>query len=203
MCCRYHAEEDPVLDEIAEMANRAPLTGKMTAYFRRELKRTGDIRPADMAPVLATARNGEKKAFPMIWGFRIGSSLMINARSETAGIRGAFAESWAAHRCVIPASYYYEWIHLISPDGKKKTGDRYRIRLKGADITWLAGLYRLEEGFPHFTVLTRESAEGIRFIHDRMPVILDSDCAEAWIRPENDPGRIVQCAMDEMLFEKG
>lgn len=203
MCCRYHAEENPVLDEIAEAVNRAPLTGRMTAHYGQALKTAGDICPSNLAPAIATARNGERSAFPMVWGFRFGSSLLINARSETAEKRPAFAESWAIHRCIIPASYYYEWIHLLLPDGKKRTGDRYRIRPKGAEITWLAGLYRLEEGFPHFTVLTREPSEEIRFIHERMPVILDSDCAADWIRPDKDPNRIVKYALSELEFEKG
>ena len=138
----------------------------------------------------------------MFWGFTGRPSLLINARSETAGIRPAFSESWTAHRCAVPASYYFEWIRLTGPDGRKRTGDRYRIRPKGAGVAWLAGLYRMEEGFPHFTILTREPAEEIRFIHDRMPVILNRDSADAWIRPENDPDRIVKTALNDMIYEK-
>ena len=42
----------------------------------------------------------------------------------------------------------------------------------------IAGLYRIEteadgSRFPHFVILTQPAGDGIRFIHDRMPVIID------------------------------
>ena len=54
--------------------------------------------------VIATGRNGKKAVFPMRWGFQIpGRSLLVNARSETAGEKPTFKESWEKHRCIIPA----------------------------------------------------------------------------------------------------
>jgi putative SOS response-associated peptidase YedK len=45
-----------------------------------------------------------------------------------------------------------------------------------SSVTWLAGLYRIEEisgtQVPVLAVLTREPGVIIRSIHDRMPVIL-------------------------------
>ena len=39
-------------------------------------------------------------------------------------------------------------------------------------MTWLCGLYCIENGLPAFVILTREAGEGIRFIHDPMPLIM-------------------------------
>ena len=39
---------------------------------------------------------------------------------------------------------------------------------------------------PVFTILTTEAAEEVRFIHDRMPVMLARDDAEKWVRAENN-----------------
>ena len=202
MCCRYYTDMDPDLREIVEEMNRAPLAGKMTAHFGKPIRTEGEVRPADLAPVIATSKAGNRTAFPMCWGFTGPKALLINARSETAAVLPTFAEAWASHRCAIPASYYFEWAHILQPDGKRKTGDRYRIRPKGERITWLAGLYRMEDGFPRFTVLTREPAEEIRFIHDRMPVILPAESIDAWIRPDQDPKDVLKTALRDMRFEK-
>lgn len=55
---------------------------------------------------------------------------------------------------------------------------------------FFAGLYRIEEiggiGVPVFTILTTEATEEIRFIHDRMPVMLAKDDVEKWVRVENN-----------------
>lgn len=58
---------------------------------------------------------------------------------------------------------------------KKDLGKKYAIMPKGQELTWLCGLYRLENNYPHFVLLTREPGEDIAFIHDRMPLILPED----------------------------
>ena len=47
---------------------------------------------------------------------------------------------------------------------------------------------------PVFVILTREPGEEIRFIHDRMPLILPGDYVEEWIKPEE----LVEAAMTEI-----
>ena len=58
----------------------------------------------------------------------------------------------------------------------------------------------MENGYPHFAVLTREPGESIRFIHNRMPVILRADQINDWINPEAKPEEIIQEAITEMEF---
>ena len=53
-----------------------------------------------------------------------------------------------------------------------------------------------------FVILTREPGEGIRFIHDRMPLILPGDYVNEWIRPDAKPEDLVECALTEMVYEK-
>ena len=69
-------------------------------------------------------------------------------------------------------------------------------------MTWLCGLYRIEEGLPVFVILTREPAEEIRFIHDRMPLIMPAELAGEWIRPDARQEELLACAAADMEFEK-
>ena len=199
MCCRYWADESPEIREIVEEMNRSPLVEKwqkttgITTY--------GEIRPANVVPVIASRRSGEKAVFPMKWGFS-GRTLLMNARAETAPVKATFREAWASHRCIVPASWYFEWEHIVGNDGKKRTGDKYLIRPRGSSMTWLCGLYRIEDGLPVFVILTREPGEGIRFIHDRMPLIMPGDYVNEWIRPGAKPEDLVERALTEMVYEK-
>ena len=102
----------------------------------------------------------------------------------------------------MPASWYFEWEHLPGKDGRKRTGDKYMIQPKDSAVTWLCGLYRIENGMPVFVVLTREPGEEIRFIHDRMPLIMPDKLVNEWIRPGIRPEELLPYALTEMVFEK-
>ena len=199
MCCRYWVEQSPELRPIVEEMNRSPLVGKWLKTTG--IKTYGEIRPADVVPVIAPNRSGKRVVFPMKWGFA-GKSLLINARSETARTKLTFKEAWERHRCIVPASWYYEWEHRLGNDGKKHDGDKYMIQPKDSTVTWLCELYRIEDGLPYFVVLTREQGEEICFIHDRMPLILPEQTALEWIKPDVKPEELLGEALTEMIFEK-
>lgn len=208
MCCRYWMEESPELRPFVEAVNRSPLKDKMVSKLARPIKTTGEIRPTDMVPVVAPNAKGEAVVFPMIWGFsnpKAGQPL-VNCRVETVATKPTWKESWERHRCIVPASWYYEWEHFVSPDGRTKTGNKYMIQPRGSRITYLAGLYRIEETaglkYPVFAILTREPLEEIRFIHERMPLILPKEAVTSWIRPEGNPNELIQTAIQDMVYEK-
>lgn len=209
MCCRYYMEMSPELRPYIEAANRSPIKDKLVSKLARPLVMEGEVRPTDLVPVVApSSKSQEPTVFPMMWGFTIPrrQTSLFNARVESAAEKPAFKESWEKHRCIIPASWYYEWEHLINAStGKSKTGDKYMIQAKGYNVIYLAGLYRLEEiagiQVPVFTILTRESAEEIRFIHDRMPVMLPKERIRDWVKPNSKPEEIIRAAQTEMVFE--
>ena len=194
MCCRYRIEKTPKIAEIIEEMNRSPLLnrwdGPAIGY--------GDIGPGNAAPAIASNRLGRRAVFPMKWGFKE-RTLLVNARAETAAQKPTFAESWATHRCILPASYYYEWEHASSAGGKGSV--KYKIAPKDGDTAWLCGLYRIEEGLPAFVVLTREPWEGIKFIHDRMPLIMPEKLVNEWIRPDVKPEELLAEALTQMEYE--
>jgi len=199
MCCRYWVDESPELREIVEEMNRSPLvrkwhqTTKITTY--------GEIRPTDVVPVIAPNKAGRRTVYPMKWGYS-GKTLLLNARAETAAVKPTFREDWARHRCIIPSSWYFEWEHLVGNDGKKHTGKKYMLQTEGSVITWLCGLYRIEQGLPVFVVLTRKSGDEISFLHDRMPLILPGKYIDAWINPGTRPEELLPYALTSVMFEK-
>ena len=204
MCCRYYMEMSPTLRPIVEAAQKSRLYRSNIARIAKPLTTEGEIFPDMMVPVLASSKSGEKMVFPMIWGYHVEgiSRPIVNARTETAPEKRSFREGWAAHRCVIPASWYYEWEHLTSPSGKVKTGEKYAIMPGNGEMTWLCGLYRMENNFPHFVVLTREPSQSVSFIHDRMPFILPEKAVDRWIDPNVNPNILLPAALTEMVCRR-
>lgn len=110
MCGRYWLDEDPALRPIVEEMNRSPQVDK----FQRTtaITTSGEVRPTDVVPVIASSKAGDKRVFPMQWGFNE-RTLLINARVETGSTKPTFREAWLSHRCIVPASYYFEWEHFM------------------------------------------------------------------------------------------
>ena len=204
MCTRFYIEkENAKLQDIMEAAKRSALTMKFLRKMAKPLLTSGEIRPTDLVPVIAPNQKGERTVFPMKWGFTMpkSSSPVVNARVETASQKPLFKEHWQRHRCIVPASWYYEWEHFTSSSGKTKTGRKYLIQPAGASITYLCGLYRLEDELPVFTVLTREPGEELKGIHDRMPLILAEDMVGDWINVDADPKELLPLSLTDMVFE--
>lgn len=211
MCGRYIINpDDRFFRDLAEIINRSPLIGR----FKGKQPVTaggafgGEVAPTAVVPVIAPNRTGERAVFPMQWGFTLSASgegkkppLIINARSETAAVKPLFRDSWAQRRCVIPASAYFEWEHRMGFDGKPKVGTKYRIAPKEGERTYLAGLYRMEEGLPVFTVLTRAPAADLFWMHDRMPVMLPEATLDAWLSPGGNPEETLASALTETVWE--
>ena len=199
MCCRYYIEETTEMQEIVSDMMRSSLVRKWNGLF--PIKTYGQMSPTDIVPVIASNRKRQRAVFPMKWGFT-GKTLLMNARVETAAVKPTFKDAWKSHRCIVPASYYFEWEHLIGNNGKTKTGDKYAIQSQGSSMTWLCGLYRFENDMPFFVILTREPGEQIRFIHDRMPLILPEHMVNSWIDPDADPEELVKEAVTDVVAEK-
>ncbi|MDO5649534.1 MAG: SOS response-associated peptidase family protein [Gallicola sp.] len=104
-----------------------------------------------------------------LWGIQTDflNRLIINSRIEKLYPAGFFLEDFIERRCIIPASYFFEW----KKSGKTKT--RYEIGVKESSYFYLAGLYRLnEEGKKELSILTNSSFGEMESIHHRMPILL-------------------------------
>lgn len=190
MCGRYKLE-DKIDDERLEEQVRQAI--RIAAKLDAKIKTAGEIRPTDIAPVLApSALNRALGAFPMQWGFthpRRGM-LVFNTRMETARERGMLAGSIDDRRCLIPASCYYEW--KKTDTGQK---ERYAFRSGDGSTLLMAGLYiRTSDPrrLPCFTILTQDADRSIRDLHPRMPVLVPFGRVEEWLSPDTDFLSILQ-----------
>ena len=208
MCTWFYVESKP-LSQYIDKAKSSPLANDIMVYMVKNIAMHGDIRPTDVAAVIAPARNGGVGVFPMVWGFthEATNKPIINCRIETAETRPMWKESWKSRRCVIPASWYYEWGMSETDEGdikRKIKKTKYAIQPTGADVTFLAGIYRYEEHrgkqIPMFSVITREASESIR-IHDRMPLMLKQEDVVNWICAATSPKDISKKSLTDMIVE--
>ncbi len=195
MCGRYYIAEDDLSDELSRIIDE--LNRKKTP---EGLKTSGEIFPSDIVPVLANSRKQDVQPFAMRWGYAFPNGRpIINARSETAAQKPMFKDGMRQRRCVIPASHYFEW----ERHGAART--KYAIRPAHADTLYLAGIYHLENHdgviVPAFTILTRDAASGIVFIHPRMPVLLPADAAPDWLNPGYNAEEVIAAALTDMEYQ--
>ena len=185
MCGRYYIAEDDAADElrqIIEAVNRS----------NPDAKTGGEIRPGDTVPVLANSPSLQPGAYA-IYTLPDGK-LLFNTRSETAAEKAIFKDGMAQRRCLIPATCYFEWEHR----GKDKI--KYAIAPENNDMIYLAGIYRKEGHRASCTILTREPAESIAFIHNRMPVILPSEAIGDWLNVRYTATAVLKAAQMEMGY---
>lgn len=167
MCGRYYVDFQ-VAEEIEKFApewNRKLIAGAKK-----------DIHPSEEALVLV-CRGDDFSAEKMRWGFPgyQGKGLIINARAEGVLEKPTFRESIRYRRCIIPARGFYEW------NRAKEKSTFYR---KDSPVVWMAGCYREYQGELHFVILTTAANESVSCVHDRMPLILEQQEAEAWLSDE-------------------
>src|ERR1700719_2292030 len=92
-----------------------------------------------------------------------------------------FRDAFKRHRCIIPASGYYEWINR--PDGKQP----YYISAADGGVLSIAGLWDrwknpdTPETTISCTIIVTDANALTRTIHDRMPVLLDKADIKSWL----------------------
>jgi putative SOS response-associated peptidase YedK len=184
MCGRYYIAEDDQAEElkqIIDMINRK---------HNGEVKTAGEVFPSETVPMIATSRTQKITPFAMEWGYSTSDgNRLINARSETASQKPTFRDGMLQRRCIIPASWYFEW-------NKNERGrPKYAIGAENKNVIYMAGIYRFEHDKPVFSILTRDPAESIQFIHHRMPVILPREAVRDWLNTSYRAEEVLQSAM--------
>ena len=118
----------------------------------------------------------------MFWGYSprwYEKSPAINARLDTILRRSPFWKATLTRRVIVPVDGWFEWT------GAK--GDRQPWFIYARDIkpVLLAGISGwsdgAEPGPDHgFAIVTDDAAGGLVDVHDRRPIALSADAAQAW-----------------------
>ncbi|KAK3934584.1 hypothetical protein QBC46DRAFT_324872 [Diplogelasinospora grovesii] len=114
----------------------------------------------------------------------------INCRDDSLSHPGGLWSSMKSRkRCIVLAQGFYEWMK-IGPREKQP----YYVRRKDGKLMCFAGLWdcvRYEDTDPPkkvytYTIITTDSNQQLKFLHDRMPVILDLGSKEmrTWLSPD-------------------
>lgn len=161
-----------------------------------------NIAPTQLVPTIRQNPTQPVRELSMMrWGLvpswakdTSGAASMINARSETASTKPAFADALKHRRCLIPADGFYAW---------KRTGTSkqpFCFEVNDRALFAFAGLWdRWKDASDNWlktcSILTTTPNSVTSAVHDRMPVILSPDDYDTWL----DPGMKKVDGLSELL----
>lgn len=183
MCGRYYIDIDN--DELKRILHEA----QKNIY---ENYKTGEIFPTNIAPIYIEDNNKMKPILAK-WGFPKwgGKGVIINARAESINEKPMFKKLASQNRCIVPASYYFEW--------KNEEHGKYKYKINNPDSNvYMAGLYNIVTNKENkqlslfepnmdifYTIITRNANESVSHIHNRMPLIFNRDEMQEWLTGQN------------------
>ena len=117
---------------------------------------------------------------------------LFNARAETLAEKPSFAKPLAAgQRCLIPLTSFTEW--LTGQDGGKQP---YQVSAEDEALFTVAGLYTLWKhpqtgvAVPSYTMVTTAANAQMKWLHNRMPLVLTPAVRSLWLAQSADPKEI-------------
>jgi putative SOS response-associated peptidase YedK len=134
----------------------------------------------------------------------------LNARSETMLESKMFRDAALKRRCLVPASYFFEWRGFKPEGAKKENKYPYVIGVNDADYFYLAGIYNnwtdksTGENIDTFAIVTTQANELMQVVHNskkRMPTILPQDEAYCWIMDDLTEPQIQELASYQLPSE--
>ncbi len=145
-----------------------------------------NIAPSNSVPVVR--RHGADCEWANLsWGLvpswsrdRVTAVRSINARAETAAQKPMFRGALKYRRCIVPASGYYEW-------QKHETGKTPFAIVPTEPVAFaFAGIWEHHVDasglvLESVAILTCTPTEPLAAIHDRMPVMLDTNDYDIWL----------------------
>ncbi len=197
---------DDVIGEQPGITYNNPPSLPASIIVDRVLKDTEGERAGELRRQLHSAR----------WGLVPRNSqgptsvpLHNNARIETVLQKPTFRNAVLRQHCVMPVSGYYEW--QIKEDGSKQpyyinAGDEGMLALAGIYDWWLDPSKTPDDPtrwLLSFSILTKDAAKPLEFIHERNPTLLSESSMAEWLDPDNleDPETTTPALLDELAQE--
>lgn len=177
MCGRYNIIDDPVVHVLLDILgiDLGPLPTRL------------NIAPTESVPVIHE-HEGKHQLSEMRWWLVPHWSdepsqkySMFNARSENLEKSRAFQGPFKYRRAVVPASSFIEW--------QKQGGEKqpFLIELEDQALALAALWDYWSDGTEHIlscAIITTQASESFKPIHSRMPVILDQEKMDAWLKED-------------------
>jgi putative SOS response-associated peptidase YedK len=157
-----------------------------------------NIAPTLQIPAIIEQDNS-RKLEPFRWGLiphwvqdKNIIAAAFNARAETLTNKPLFRDSIKFKRCLVLASGFYEW--------QKQGGEKQPYYIFRADKRPLAfaGLWDVwednitGEAIESCTIITTAATHQLTQIHERMPVVLESELYDTWLDPEFNDTDVLQ-----------
>ncbi|KUI74354.1 hypothetical protein VM1G_09854 [Cytospora mali] len=183
----------------AKSAKGAKATAGETVSEPEVGERDADDAATTMAKTDSTVKDGEThyKLQSMKWGLvpfwtkrnpdYAAVMKTINCRDDSLAQTGGMWSSMKGRkRCIVVSQGFYEWLK----SGKEKVP--HFVKRKDGRLMCFAGLwdcvkYDDDDDQKHYTytIITTDSNKQLKFLHDRMPVILDpaSEKLKVWLDP--------------------
>jgi putative SOS response-associated peptidase YedK len=159
------------------------------------------IRPTDRAPIIRPLSGGLELDM-LRWGLvpntwrgplkawmaQLRGNPLTNARAETVATTSTFREAYAARRCLVPATNYFEW--TTDPERPKGRKLMWRFTVPAQEVFAFPGIWDHAETadgpVDSFTLLTSAPGPDQAPYHNRQPVILERDQWADWLDVGND-----------------
>ena len=169
MCGRYYVKSS-LNDDIIRVVKKIDPSCDVNALPKSSVV-NHDVHPADEALIITSAN---PVCQIMRWGFSYSenANLIINARAESVEEKRMFRESVRHHRCVIPASGFYEW------NSEKEKVVFFR---ESNTLVYMMGFYDMIRNEPRFVILTTGANDSMKPVHDRMPCIIEENQIYDWL----------------------
>jgi len=176
-----------------DFGNRIPSSDYLAAFSQTRipvecpnaaphLEPRDDIWPTDRAPVIRRLEDGMNEFAELRWGFP-------PARPKGPPVKYFRSEGrrFPVGRCLVPASFFYEFTGAKSPKTK------WKFTKAGEPWFCFAGLWRhMPAGAEAFTLLTTDPSADVAPIHDRQMVILEHTDWSAWLEQTENEAELLR-----------
>ncbi len=151
-----------------------------------------NVAPSSCLDVVVASTLGKPSCAQMQWGLKApwakagkSAAPLINARAESLFEKPTFRQLAREHRIIIPVTGFYEWYR------KGNSKQPHLIRSANEPALLLAGISQPageNTDSDRACVITTTANEKMSTVHHRMPVLLNSNDALAWLTDtdEND-----------------
>ncbi|MDQ5979657.1 MAG: Abasic site processing protein [Verrucomicrobiota bacterium] len=178
MCGRYTLQQAEALKRLIE---------SLTGQKYEELMARFNVAPTQRNPVVRADRTGGRSAGTMRWGLAplrptggTTEAVHFNARSEEVLAKPTFRQAVQHRRCAVPADGFFEWKRI-----NEQVRQPHLISLRERQPFFIAGICDEATALQPeaYALLTCGPNRLMADIHQRMPVILDGDRLERWLKP--------------------